>query len=296
PPARRADQSDRMSMAETEPDRLYRAADLRRLGWSKRRIARSVTEGILVAVRRGGYMHAAAHGDCIRAARVAGRVGCVSSLRRRGIFVLRSEELHLHFERGTRKFAGARGADVWHWRPLLRTPHPRSTDVHVIDALAQAIECQAPRAAVATIDSALHLRMIDEDDLDEIFAHVSPRRRVLRRFVDGRAESGPETLVRLIALMLGFDVELQRRFPGVGRVDLVLDGWLVVECDSAQFHSGWDAQKRDRRRDVALAALGMASLHIIAEDILYHPERVVESLRSIRDARRHGFVGVPENC
>ena len=61
-------------------------------------------------------------------------------------------------------------------------------------------------AAIATIDSALHLRLIDEDDLDEIFSHVSPRRRVLRRFVDGRAESGTETLVRLIALMLGFEV------------------------------------------------------------------------------------------
>lgn len=285
-----------MSIAETGPDRLYRAADLRRQGWTKRRIARAVAEGILISVRRGTYMHAAADRDRVLAARGAGRVGCVSSLRRLGVFVLRSDELHLHFERGTRKSAAARGANVWHWRPLLRTPHPRATDVHVIDALAQVVECQAPRAAIAAIDSALHLRLIDEDDLDEIFAHVSPRRRVLRRFVDGRAESGTETLVRLIALMLGFEVELQRRFPGVGRVDLVLDGWLVVECDSAQFHSGWESQKRDRRRDVALAALGFASLHIIAEDILYHPERVVESLRSLREARRRGFVGVPADC
>jgi very-short-patch-repair endonuclease len=285
-----------MSITETGPDRLYRAADLRRLGWSKRRIARAVTEGALISVRRGVYMHAAASGDCVLAARAAGRLGCVSVLRSRGVFVLRSDEIHLHFERGTRKCAAARGANVWHWKPLLRTPHPRATAVHLIDAIAQVVECQAPRAAIATIDSALHLRLIDEDDLDEIFTRVSPRRRVLRRFVDGRAESGTETLVRLIALMLGFEVESQRKFPGVGRVDLVLDGWLVVECDSAQFHSGWEAQKRDRRRDVALAALGLVSLHIIAEDILYHPERVIESLRRIREARRRGFVGVPEDC
>lgn len=285
-----------MSIAEAGPDRLYRAVDLRRMGWSKRRIARGVAAGTLIAVRRGVYMHSAAHGDCIRAARAAGRLGCVSLLQRLGIFVLRSDELHVHFERGTRKSAAARGANVWHWRPLLRRPHPQATGVHVMDALAQAIECQAPRAAVATIDSALHLGVIDADDLDEIFLHVSAQRRVLRRFVDGRAESGPETLVRLIAVMLGFEIELQRRFPGVGRVDLVLDGWLVVECDSAQFHSGWESQKRDRRRDVALAALGMASLHIIAEDILYHPERVVEALRNLREARRRGFMSVPEHC
>lgn len=278
-----------MSITDGVPDRLHLSADLRRSGWSKRRIARAVADGILVSVRRGVYMHAAANEDCVLAARAVGRAGCVSSLRRLGVFVMRGDELHVHFERGTRKRAVARGTNVWHWRPLLRRPHPRATAVHVIDAVAQAIECQQPRVAIATIDSALQLGVIDDDDLDEIFAHVSPRRRVLRRFVDGRAESGTETLVRLIALMLGFEVELQRWFHGVGRVDLVLDGWLVVECDSAQFHSGWEAQKRDRRRDVALAALGLVSLHIIAEDILYHPERVVESLRGIREARLRGF-------
>ena len=34
----------------------------------------------------------------------------------------------------------------------------------------------------------------------------------------------------------------------------MLDGWLVVECDSEEFHRGWVSQKRDRRRDLLLAA------------------------------------------
>ena len=162
--------------------------------------------------------------------------------------------------------------------------------VSIIDAVAQATSCQSPRAAIATLDSALHKGVVDVDDLDEIFAHVPPRRRVLRGLIDGRAESGPETLLRLMALSLGFTVEVQVRIPGVGRVDLILDGWLVVECDSEEFHSGWLSQKRDRRRDLLLAARGYASLRPIAEDILWHPELVADALRSLRRARSEGFA------
>ncbi|MBU4464996.1 MAG: endonuclease domain-containing protein, partial [Actinobacteria bacterium] len=111
------------------------------------------------------------------------------------------------------------------------------------------------------------------------------RRRFLRGLVDHRAEAGTETLVRLMALALGFSVEVQVTFVGIGRVDLVLDGWLVVECDSEEFHTGWESQKKDRRRDLDLAALGLTTLRPIAEDILFHPERVIAALRGARDAR-----------
>ena len=94
--------------------------------------------------------------------------------------------------------------------------------------------------------------------------------------------------MRLIALSLGFTVELQVKIAGVGRVDLVLDGWLVVECDSEEFHRGWVSQKRDRRRDLLLAARGYASLRPIAEDILWNPELVSAALRALRLARVEG--------
>lgn len=222
----------------------------------------------------------------------------MSLLSQLGVFVLDQHAVHVHFERTTRKNVGDRGATVWHWAELLRMPHPRSATVSVIDALAQATACQAPRAAIATLDSALNQGLITVDDLDEIFSRVPPRRRVLRRLVDGRAESGPETLLRLIALSLGFTVEVQVVYPGVGRVDLVLDGWLVVECDSAEYHSDWAAQKRDLRRDLAVAALGKARLRPIAEDIMWRPEVVAAALAGMRRARERGFVvaGVPESC
>ena len=63
---------------------------------------------------------------------------------------------------------------------------------------------------------------------------------------------------------------------GVGRVDLVLDGWLVIECDSREFHEGWMPQQRDRARDLALAALGYVTLRPWASAIMWQPETVVD--------------------
>ena len=72
---------------------------------------------------------------------------------------------------------------------------------------------------------------------------------------------------------LGCDVELQVEFDGVGRVDLVVDGWLVVECDSKEFHASWEQQVKDRKRDLALAALGYATLRLTAAQIMYRAGR-----------------------
>ena len=80
---------------------------------------------------------------------------------------------------------------------------------------------------------------------------------------------------------LGCRVELQVSIDGVGRVDFVVDGWLIIECDSREFHEGWEAQKRDRRRDIAAAALGYTTIRPIAEDILGAPEHVLAELKRI---------------
>lgn len=268
---------------------LIRTRDLRAAGLSRRAIAVAVEAGLLHRPRDGIHLLAGAPDDVVKAAQEGGLVTCLSALAAYGVFVLANRKLHLHFPKSAGKRTPAHRRTVWHWTPLLRAPHPRATMVDIVDALVHAILCQPPRAAVATLDSALHLGLIDDDGLDEVFTRVPPRKRGLRRFVDARAESGPETIVRLIALMLGFTVDVQVKIRGVGRVDLVLDGWLVVECDSEAFHTGWESEKRDRRRDAALAALGMASLRPIAEDIMYNPDAVVEALRGLRDARGRGF-------
>lgn len=143
-----------------------------------------------------------------------------------------------------------------------------------VDALAQACRCQEPRSAVATLDSALHLGIIDEASLDAVFRRLPRRFGHLRRLLDGRAESGAESLIRLVLRTLGCTIEAQVPIAGVGRVDFVVDGWLIVECDSRAHHEGWDQQRRDRRRDLAAAAQGYTTVRPLAEDIFHCRDEV----------------------
>lgn len=87
--------------------------------------------------------------------------------------------------------------------------------------------------------------------------------------------------MRLLLRGLGCTVDLQVSIPGVGRVDFVVDGWLIIECDSEAHHAGWAAHKRDRRRDLAAAALGYTTIRPIAEDILYRREEILAQLRRV---------------
>lgn len=151
--------------------------------------------------------------------------------------------------------------------------------VDLFDAVRCAVLCQDPRAAIATIDSALHQGLLSEDDLDQLFAALPRRYLRLRRLLDARAESGPESLLRLILRAIGVRFDAQVQIAGVGRVDFLIAGWLIVECDSKQFHSEWRAQMRDRDRDLAAAAQGYLVLRVTAQDILFDPARVHAAIR-----------------
>ncbi|WP_461475839.1 DUF559 domain-containing protein [Microbacterium sp. HJ5] len=263
---------------------------------TRRRLSRALETGELVRVRRDRYVSATAPDDLVQAVRVGGRLACISLLRMLEVFVFRTDQVHLHVLRGASRLRSPSDRTVplpgrsertvrLHWLPLTRPTVATSARVGIVDALVQSVLCQLPRHAVATLDSALNKRLITRDQLADVFAALPARFSALMPLVDGRAESGPETLVRLMLLALGCSVELQVSFDGVGRVDLLVDGWLVVECDGKAFHSSWEQQRADRRRDTALAALGYPTYRPTAEDIMYHPDTVLAALKGLVFAR-----------
>lgn len=270
-------------------------ADMLAEGMSGRGIARAVRRGVVIRPRRDRYLPPDTPDVVVRAVRVGGRLTCLSLLQLLGVFVLANTRLHVHVAPNAarlrmphdrrkrlrpRRLAGPR----LHW---LAGPDAAgsATCTDIVVALAHAVLCQAPRAAVASIDSALNLGLIAVEQIDSIFDMLPAKYGVLRRLVDGRAQSGPETLVRLMVRQLGSAADLQVEFDDVGFVDMVVDGWLVIECDSKAYHSDWEQQLKDYRRDMQLARLGLCVLRLTAEDIMYHPDDVFSALRGVLGAR-----------
>ena len=260
-------------------------------GWSRRSIESALTRGDLVRARRDRYLPGDTPDPIVRAVRVGGRLTCLSLLAMMGIFVRHNDRLHVHMrgndsrmrsphDRRQRLEPRSRRGVRLHWLALT-DPVAQATCVGIRDALVHAVICQSPRDAVATLDSALNKRLVTSADLAEAFGALPAKYGALLPLLDGDAESGPESLMRLMLRMLGCSVEVQVAVEGVGRVDLVVNGWLVVECDSRQFHEGWKAQEEDRRRDLALAALGYTTIRPTAAMIMDRPEVVLAAVRGL---------------
>jgi very-short-patch-repair endonuclease len=213
-----------------------------------------------------------------------GRLDCLSLLVLLGVFVLECTNLHVQMDHGTTRVSErARAGVVRHWRHSAAPARHAVADV--VEALAQACRCQTPRAAIATLDSAWHLGVVDDVGIAAVFQILPRRFAVLRPLLEPRCESGVESLVRLILRTLGCRVEVQVDIVGVGRVDFLVDGWLIIECDSKAYHEGWIKQRNDRRRDCSAAGLGFTTLRVLAEDALYTPERVRAAAWGLLQAR-----------
>jgi very-short-patch-repair endonuclease len=175
---------------------------------------------------------------------------------------------------------------VLHWAPLIDEHDGTECSVGIRDALAQVIRCQHPWEAVASIDNALFRGLATEFDVYEVFASLPARHRPLQSLVDGRAEAGQETMLRLALQNAGLHVEPQVQIDGVGRVDLVVEGCIVVEADSRLAHDGWELHVRDRDRDIDAARQGYPSLRPAYQRTMNRPGDVVEAVRQLLAADR----------
>ena len=102
--------------------------------------------------------------------------------------------------------------------------------------------------------------------------------------------SGLETSVRLRAIARGWSAEPQVHFHGIGTVDLVIEGCVVVETDGREWHVGETAEARDYARDAALAGIGYTVLRFSYAQVMFQPDVVVRAIESALRMHRRSPV------
>ncbi len=235
----------------------------------------------MVALRRPWVATRLAHPEAVRAINRGGKLAASSALRSYGVWVGRSSGLWVcsppHASRLPVLFPGEH-------RIMAPERFPATTDIRwrvsVPDALAQTIVRGDATDAIASLESARYMGLID-DVLVRDIENVLPRR--LRRGVarsHRKAMSGIETLFRLAAEAEGWNVEIQVFVRGVGHVDVLIDGWLVIELDGGS-HAELEQMHIDRSRDAELILLGYRYHRFDHPQLMNSMNRCIEVVRRI---------------
>jgi len=262
-------------------------------GCSRHDVDDAWRSGTLQRIRHGLYGRPDLPEPVVRAARVGGVLAGSSALVARGAWRAPRQPLVVSVDHNARDLrdpddAGRRLGDDHPDVQVLRDRNRLGGCDRVMvtpsTAAAQALLHPPGDLAlsIAVVDSALRLRPEDRPRLADVARLLRPgRARELLRLVDARAESGTESVVRVRLREAGVGADVQVWVSGRYRVDLLVDGWLVIECTSWEFHASPQQYADDRRRTVALTTAGYVVLEVTYRQVFEEWETVLAAVRHL---------------
>jgi very-short-patch-repair endonuclease len=247
----------------------------------------------LERLRRGWVALPDAPIAVVSAVRVGGRVSCLSVLKHENVWCAGDHRLHIRVPPTAHHLRSPHDRNVPLGRPerfgiaLHRSHRAPFLDEPVgpVDsfawALLHSVTCQSKMDAIVTLDSALHSGRISRTELEFLTAGLPEKYRAYLALTDPNAASGLETKARLGLRRYNIAARSQVKIRGVGSVDLLVGERLVVETDGREWHTKPEAYAEDRRRDLALAALGYTVLRLSYDQVMGEWDQVVEVIRAI---------------
>jgi very-short-patch-repair endonuclease len=248
-------------------------------GWWQPLVARGVTDGSLRAAVRDGRVLMPSRGtfalpdapaDFVVAARLRGSLSCSSAALHYGLDVLVAPERpHVAVPRNQ-----SRDTEL---AVVHRSAHASgSLLVPLIPTLADCLRCLPPVQSLVIVESALRRRKASVAAIERrLRGQGSVRGKQVLRLADARSGSPLESVVRVALVLAGHSVQPQAYIPGVGFVDFLVDGWLVVEIDGFAYHSERAQYREDRRRGNELTARGYRLLRFTYEDVMSRLDELV---------------------
>ncbi|MFJ6376995.1 endonuclease domain-containing protein [Pseudarthrobacter oxydans] len=206
------------------------------------------------------------------------RLTCASAALHYGLWLRKPPaQLHLACNHG-------HGAGFIRHRSVRFSGHPTLPAAGVEDVVLHALGCLPRPASTALATSAIRLYSLPLELLELHADRSAPVLRALRN-LDLRAESIVEVDAQHLFRLNGIDFDAQVHLPGIGRVDFLLNGFLIVESDGYAFHSKRADMLRDRDRNNSSTVNGYAVLRYMPEHIWFNPEQVVSEIRAALASR-----------
>lgn len=264
-------------------------------------ISFAVRAGEARRIRRAHFALPTASAAAVAAVRVGGRLGCTTAARSYGLWDAAGATVHVSLPANAARLRTNRllvpcdepiTADrstielALHWTDVSvanRGPDESAWRVPVARALGQIARCRPRIEVIAAFESAVQTRQLGLAAAQQLLDATAPARLagvVLHGF-DG---SGAETLLAETFRELGVVFAQQVPFDGVGFVDFLVEGRLIVEVDGYRFHGDRAAFGRDRGRDGVMLGRGIPTLRIPAELVIADRhaavQRVIDALRA----------------
>lgn len=258
--------------------------ELRRMQ-SRRELEHRMRTGELRRLRRGVYAAPTACPDVIEAAAHGGSIGCESAARHLGLWVLDTPGIHVWMRSDRHHHRGAsRDCECTrHWDT--GPGHETFGLPSVPRILLQIHVCRGAEAFFVALESARRVGLLPRAALRWLRSVLDRAGKDLVDFSRDDSDSGLESLVRLRIRKYGWSVRTQAKIIGTGRVDLLVDEWLIVETDGKDNHDGASHRHRDLVRDATAATWGHVSLRFDYAMVLYDwdlIERAIVAMMALR--------------
>lgn len=243
---------------------------VREAGYSDYDMRRAVELGRLQRVRRSWLVTPECDPRRRAAARVGGRVTCLSAASLAGWWDADTDDVHVALPRTASRFdpAGIRVHCARGPAPV----HPRATSDPPLNVLFQVARCRPSTEALIVWEAAVRAGAVEREVLLQVRWRSTAADRIAAR-VRGRSDSGPETVFVERMRVIGIRVRQQVWVDG-HPLDGVIGERLAVQIDGYAHHSSARDRRRDITADARLALRGYTVLRFDYQQVMHDDTHV----------------------
>lgn len=288
-----------LSTAMIRLGHLARRKQLAELGIGRSRVDRALADGSLLPVRPGWVATREADQLAVIAVLRGARLTGATALRSYDVWDGDDRRVHLQVPPNAHRVRQHPSTPIAQFSPPKFTPRGivthwsqpmalarssgsairarSSTEpawrVPLADAIIQFTRAESAEQIAAVLESAVHEKRLSRSAVALLLIRLPRHQRRRMARLNFLAESGMETIARIRLELLGLRLQQQVRI-GEDRVDIVIDGWLIVELDGDEWHD----PVTDRIRTNRLIRAGYRMLRFGYEEVFGRWEETVATI------------------